>query len=88
MVVSQGDKLLVGLHVTEYWMLIGRGRGVGYNRETMHEKGAKQIRGSGQRMGPVRIRHGSHGFGWHSPSHSVDFAGWQAKMASIEIWTP
>ena len=33
-VVSQGDKLLVGLHVTEYWMLIGRGRGVGYNRET------------------------------------------------------
>ena len=34
MVVSQGDKLLVGLHVTEYWMLIGRGRGVGYNRET------------------------------------------------------
>ena len=34
MVVSQGDKLLVGLLVTEYWMLIGRGRGVGYNRET------------------------------------------------------
>ena len=34
MVVSQGDKLLVGLHVTEYWMLIGRGRCVGYNRET------------------------------------------------------
>ena len=34
MVGSQGDKLLVGLHVTEYWMLIGRGRGVGYNRET------------------------------------------------------
>ena len=34
MVVLQGDKLLVGLHVTEYWMLIGRGRGVGYNRET------------------------------------------------------
>ena len=33
-IVSQGDKLLVGLHVTEYWMLIGRGRGVGYNRET------------------------------------------------------
>ena len=37
MVVSQGDKLLVGLHVTEYWMLIGRGRGVGYNRETSSE---------------------------------------------------
>ena len=34
MVVSQGDKLLVGLNVTEYWMLIGRERGVGYNRET------------------------------------------------------
>ena len=26
MVVSQGDKLLAGLHVTEYWMLNGRGR--------------------------------------------------------------
>ena len=40
-----------------------------------------------QMMGPVRIRHGSHGFGWQS-SHSVDRAGWQAKMASIEIWIP
>ena len=29
----------------------------------------------------------SHDFGWQS-SHSVDLAGWQAKMASIEIWTP
>ena len=38
MVVSQGDKLLVGLHVTEHWMLIGRGRGVGYNRETSRFK--------------------------------------------------
>ena len=39
------------------------------------------------RMGPVRIRHSSHNFGWQS-SHSVDLAGWQAKnlMASIEIW--
>ena len=36
-------------------------------------------------MGPVRIRHSSHDFGWQS-SHSVDLAGWQAKMASIEIW--
>ena len=36
-------------------------------------------------MGPVRIRHRSHDFGWQS-SHSVDRAGWQAKMASIEIW--
>ena len=35
--------------------------------------------------GPVRIRHSSHDFGWQS-SHSVDLAGWQAKMASIEIW--
>ena len=25
-------------------------------------------------MGPVRIRHSSHDFGWQS-SHSVDFAG-------------
>ena len=33
---------------------------------------------------PVRIRHSSHGVGWQS-SHSVDLAGWQAKMASIEI---
>ena len=35
-------------------------------------------------MGPVRIRHSSDGLGWQS-SHSVDLAGWQAKMASIEI---
>ena len=32
-------------------------------------------------MGDVRIRHSSHDFGWQS-SHSVDLAGWQAKMAS------
>ena len=38
-------------------------------------------------MGPVRIRHSSHDLGWQ-PSHSVDLAGWQAKMASIEIWIP
>ena len=38
-------------------------------------------------MGPVRIRHSSHDFGWQS-SHSVDRAGWQAKMDSIEIWMP
>ena len=38
-------------------------------------------------MGPVRIRHSSHHFGWQS-SHSVDLAGWQIKMASIEIWIP
>ena len=38
-------------------------------------------------MGPVRIRHSSHDFGWQS-GHSVDLAGWQAKMASIEIWIP
>ena len=38
-------------------------------------------------MGPVRKRHSSHDFGWQS-SHSVDLAGWQAKMASIEIWIP
>ena len=35
-------------------------------------------------MGPVRIRHSSHGFGWQS-SHSVDLAGWQAEMASIAV---
>ena len=40
-----------------------------------------------KRMGPVRIRHSSHDFGWLS-SHFVDLAGWQAKMASIEIWIP
>ena len=40
-----------------------------------------------QMMGPVRIRHSSHDFGWQS-SHSVDLAGWQAKMASIENWIP
>ena len=38
-------------------------------------------------MGLVRIRHSSHDFGWQS-SHSVDHAGWQAKMAFIEIWIP
>ena len=37
--------------------------------------------------GPVRIRHSSHDFGWQS-SHSVDLAGLQVKMASIEIWIP
>ena len=37
--------------------------------------------------GDVRIRHSSNDFGWQS-SHSVDLAGWQAKMASIEIWIP
>ena len=36
------------------------------------------------KMGPVRIRHSSHDFATQS-SHSVDLAGWQAKMASIEI---
>ena len=38
-------------------------------------------------IGPVRIRHSSHDFGWQS-SHSLDLAGWQAKMASIEISLP
>ena len=38
-------------------------------------------------MGPVRISHSSHDFWWQS-SHSVDLAGWQAKMACIEIWIP
>ena len=38
-------------------------------------------------IGPVRIRHSSHDFGWQS-SHSVDLSGCQAKMASIEIWIP
>ena len=39
------------------------------------------------KMGLVRIRHSSHGFEWKS-SHSVDLAGWQVKMASVEIWIP
>ena len=38
-------------------------------------------------MGPVRMRHSSHDFGWQS-SHSVDLTGWQAKMTSFEIWIP
>ena len=39
------------------------------------------------KLGPVRTHHSSHDFGWQS-SHSVDLAGWQAKMhmASIDIW--
>ena len=38
-------------------------------------------------MVPVRIRHSSHHFATQS-SHSVDLAGWQAKIASIESWIP
>ena len=38
-------------------------------------------------MGPVRTRYNTHNFGWQS-SHSVDLVGWQAKMATIEIWIP
>ena len=38
-------------------------------------------------MGPVRVHHSSHVLGWQS-SHSVYLAGWQVKMASIEIWIP
>ena len=53
------------------------------------ESGVPTIVHSGHNveMGPVRIRHSSHDFGWQS-SHSVDLAEWQAKMASIEIWIP
>ena len=40
-----------------------------------------------QLMGHVRIRHSSHHFATQS-SRSVDLAGWQAKMASIEFWIP
>ena len=35
----------------------------------------------------VRMRHSSHRFASNS-CHSVDLAGWQAKMASIEFWIP
>ena len=35
-------------------------------------------------MGPVRIRHSSHDFGWQS-SHSVDLAGWQAKWLPLKF---
>ena len=38
-------------------------------------------------VGPVPIRHRSHDFATQS-SLSVDRAGWQAKMASIEFWIP
>ena len=37
--------------------------------------------------GAVRIRHSSHHFATQS-SHSVDRAGWQAKMASVDFWIP
>ena len=33
-------------------------------------------------MGPVGIRHSIR----ENASHSVDTAGWQAKMVSIELW--
>ena len=42
-------------------------------------------------MGPVRIRHVVHETTYHpalQPSHSVDRAGLQAKMASIELCKP
>ena len=35
----------------------------------------------------VRMRHSSHDFATNS-CHSVDLAGWQAKIASIEFWIP
>ena len=38
-------------------------------------------------IGPVQICHRSHEFAIQ-PSHSVDRAEWQAKMASFEIWIP
>ena len=38
-------------------------------------------------MGPVRIRHSSHDFGWHG-SPVILWISLQAKMASIEIWIP
>ena len=56
----------------------------------LHRHGTREKSGIlniNTRMGPMRIRHSSHDFGWQS-SHSVDLAGWQAKMASIEIWIP
>ena len=38
-------------------------------------------------MGHVRLRHSSHDFGRQSSqSVNLKLAGWQAKMASIEIW--
>ena len=38
-----------------------------------------------KKMGAVRICHSIRGIATQS-SHSVDTAGWQAKMASIELW--
>ena len=55
-------------------------------RDSSSEKDqAPKNKGAQWPMGPARICHSSHDFGWQS-SHSVDLAGWQAKMASIEIW--
>ena len=39
------------------------------------------------RVGPVWIRHGSHKIPTQ-PNRCVDRAGWQAKMASIDVWLP
>ena len=36
-------------------------------------------------MGLVRLRHSSHEIATQ-PSHFVDRAGWQAKMASVDFW--
>ena len=49
--------------------------------------GGKKVKSEYMRLGPVRIRHTSHNIAIQ-PSHSVDRAGWDAKMASIqtEFW--
>ena len=80
MVVSQGDKILVGLHVTEYWMLIGRGRGVGYNRETKYCR-SKNVRVSSCRFLKSKL------FGTKSARLSVSVE--DAEAANIldeEFW--
>ena len=51
------------------------------------EKSPEELNIRVAEMGPVRMRHTLHDFGWQS-NHRVDLAGWQAKMASIEISIP
>ena len=55
--------------------------------EFLQRKNLRSALSSEYPMGPERIRHSSHHLATQS-SHSVDRAGWHAKMTSIEFWIP
>ena len=55
--------------------------------EDMNDGHCQEIETMFQPIGSAQIRHSLHEI-VTQPSHSVDRAGWQAKMASIEFWIP